>query len=129
MKLVKSDWRNSLTDEAVTDIMRITLHSANIKEYNPDPAVHLWNTASILGRRPNQKTWRKRKEINQQSHDPDDSDTGTLSDSGSDDEITLTNRDRLRVMPASVFSDDDDVAANAMFHSDSEESSFEGFSF
>ena len=53
MKLVKSDWRNSLTDEAVTDIMRITLQSADIKEYNPDPAIHLWNKASILGCRPN----------------------------------------------------------------------------
>ena len=42
MKLVKTDWRNCLTDEAVSDVIRIILHSADIKEYNPDQAVHLW---------------------------------------------------------------------------------------
>jgi hypothetical protein len=47
MKLVKTDWRNSLTDEAVTDLIRITLHSSDIKEFNPDQAIHQWRKASI----------------------------------------------------------------------------------
>ncbi len=54
MKLVKTNWRNSLTDEAVTDLIRIALHSADIKEFNPDQAVRQWKKASIRGRQPNQ---------------------------------------------------------------------------
>ena len=61
MKLMKTDWRNSLTDEAVTDLIRIALHFADIKEFNPDKAVHQWKKASIRGRLPNQRVWKKKK--------------------------------------------------------------------
>ena len=50
MKLVKTDWRNCLTDDAFTDLIQINLHCADIKEFNPDQAIDLWNTASIRGR-------------------------------------------------------------------------------
>ena len=50
MKLVKTDWRNCLTDDAVTDLIQINLHCADIKEFNPDQAIHRWNKASIRGR-------------------------------------------------------------------------------
>ena len=50
MKLVKTDWRNCLTDDAFTDLIQINLHCADIKEFNPDQAIHLWNKASIRGR-------------------------------------------------------------------------------
>ena len=50
MKLVKTDWRNCLTDDALTDLIQINLHFADIKEFNPDQAIDLWNKASIRGR-------------------------------------------------------------------------------
>ena len=62
MKLVKTDWRNCLTDDALTDLIRINLHCADIKESNPDQAIHLWNKASTRGRRPNHAVWKKKKE-------------------------------------------------------------------
>ena len=49
MKLVKTDWRNCLTYDALTDLIRINLHCADIKEFNPDQAIHLWNKASTRG--------------------------------------------------------------------------------
>ena len=62
MKLVKTDWGNCLTDDALTDLIRINLHCADIKEFNPDQAIHLWNKASIRGRRPNHSVEEKKKE-------------------------------------------------------------------
>ena len=50
MKLVKTDWRNCLTDDAFTDLIKINLHCADIQEFNPDQAIDLWNKASIRGR-------------------------------------------------------------------------------
>ena len=50
IKLVKTDWRNCLTDDALTDLIQINLHFADIKEFNPDQAIDLWNKASIRGR-------------------------------------------------------------------------------
>ena len=49
MKLVKTDWRNCLTDDAFTDLIQINLHCADIKEFNADQAIDLWNKASIRG--------------------------------------------------------------------------------
>ena len=48
--LMKTDWRKCLTDDAFTDLIQINLHCADIKEFNPDQAIHLWNKASIRGR-------------------------------------------------------------------------------
>ena len=41
LKIIKSDWRNGLVDEAVTALIRIYLHSPGIKEFKPDPVIHL----------------------------------------------------------------------------------------
>ena len=49
MKLVKTDW-NCLTDDAFTDLIQTNLHCADMKEFNPDQAIDLWNKASIRGR-------------------------------------------------------------------------------
>ena len=34
LKIIKTDWRNRLVDDAVTDLIRITLDAAEIKEIN-----------------------------------------------------------------------------------------------
>ena len=62
MKLVKTDWRNCLTYDALTDLIRINLHCADIKEFNPHQAIHLWNKTSTRGRRPNHAVWKQKKE-------------------------------------------------------------------
>ena len=63
LKLIKTDWRNRLTDDAVTDLMCISLDSADIKEFIPDPAIHLWQQSVACGRgqRPTQKSWKRTK--------------------------------------------------------------------
>ena len=75
MKLVKTDWRNSLTDEAVTNLIRIALHSADIKEFNPDQAVRQWKKASIRGRQPNQRVWKKKESEGSQQIQDSNSDS------------------------------------------------------
>ena len=45
----------SIAERPSSSIAETPLHSADIKEYNPDPAIHLWNKAAIRGRRPTQK--------------------------------------------------------------------------
>ena len=115
MKLVKTDWRNCLTDEAVTDLIRIILHSAGIKEYNPDQVVHQWRKASIRGRRPNQKVWKKKK-------DSKGSQQNEMEDSKSDSNDDNSNSD----IPDSEQLESDESFL-AMFESDSEDSDFDGF--
>ena len=97
LKIIKTDWRNRLVDDAVTDLICITLDAAEIKEFNPDPAIHLWQQAVVRGRRPNQKIWKKTKarrhKPSASATDSDlESDSMSLSDSemlDSDDEIEL----------------------------------------
>ena len=115
MKLVKTDWRNCLTDEAVTDLIRIILHSADIKEYNPDQAVHQWRKASIRGWRPNQKVWKKKK-------DSKGSQQNEMEDSKSDSNDDNSNSD----IPDSEQLESDESFL-AMFESDSEDSDFDWF--
>ena len=115
MKLVKTDWRNCLIDEAVTDLIRIILHSGDIKEYNPDQAVHQWRKASIRGRRPNQKVWKKKK-------DSKGSQQNEMEDSKSDSNDDNSNSD----IPDSEQLESDESFL-AMFESDSEDSDFDGF--
>jgi hypothetical protein len=47
MKMVKSDWRNRLGARHLTDLMIICSETDDISEYNPEPAVHLWNTTGF----------------------------------------------------------------------------------
>ena len=61
MRKTKSDWRNCLSDKALTDQMRVMLVGKDIESYDPDAAVKLWLNASTRPRRLNVKTYRKRK--------------------------------------------------------------------
>ena len=49
LKIIKSDWRNALTDETVTALIRIII-SPDIKGFKPDPIIHLWRNGVIRGR-------------------------------------------------------------------------------
>ena len=61
LKIIKTDCRNRLTADAVTNLMRIHLEAADIKQYNPDDAVLLWNKAVVPVHTPNQHIWEKNK--------------------------------------------------------------------
>ena len=87
MKIVKTDWRNCLTDDALTDLVRINLHCADIKEFIPDQAIHLWNKASVRGRRLNHDVWKKKKEKAAAS----DSDKSSESEDEEQDTTTEAN--------------------------------------
>jgi len=52
MKMVKSDWRSSLKDETLSDLLFVYLSSPSIKDFDPSPAVELWHASSIRSRRP-----------------------------------------------------------------------------
>ncbi|XP_070580174.1 uncharacterized protein [Ptychodera flava] len=53
MKLTKTDYRNRLSSKTMTEIMRIKLHSPSIEDFDPAPAIHIWNKiSSIRSRRP-----------------------------------------------------------------------------
>ena len=111
---MKTDWRNCLTDEAVTDLIRIILHSADIKEYNPDQAVQHWRKASIRGWQPNQKVWIKKKDSKgSQQNEMEDLQSDLKDDNSSSD------------IPDSEQQESDDSFL-AMFESDSEDD-FDGF--
>jgi hypothetical protein len=40
MKLVKSNWRSRLSGHAVTDLMRVSLQSADVPDFDPTPAIY-----------------------------------------------------------------------------------------
>ena len=50
MKLVKSDWRNSLTDAHLSDLLLVKLESPDIESFDPTPAFSLWQNGGT--RRP-----------------------------------------------------------------------------
>ena len=43
MKLIKTDYRNKLRCDTMTQLIRIKLHSQSIEEFDPSPAIHHWN--------------------------------------------------------------------------------------
>lgn len=50
-----------MTGDVMTHLIRITLDSAEIKHFNPDPAIHLWNKSG--GRvKPDQKITKSRRD-------------------------------------------------------------------
>lgn len=51
MKSVKTTFRSSLSEESLSHQMTIKLHSASIEEFDPMPAIQLWNNGCT--RRPN----------------------------------------------------------------------------
>ena len=52
MKRIKSDWRSSLGDAHVSDLMTIQLEAPDVTEYDPLRAIELWNTRGLRSRRP-----------------------------------------------------------------------------
>jgi len=54
MKRVKNDWRNRLRSDTLTDLMTVVLHSQDIEEFDPMPAVKHWLTSGSRQRRPSQ---------------------------------------------------------------------------
>ena len=139
LKITKTDWRNCLTDEAVTALIRINLESADVKEFKPDPAIHLWNNADIRGRQPNQNIWRKcknPKQVSGYSSDSEVSDSAS-SDTESESGVMETNNVMTQPEPASSHSeselddimempDHNDNRLLSPFHSDNS-SDFNGF--
>ena len=54
MKLIKTDHRNRLKGSTLSNVMRIRLHSPSVSDFNPEEAIHVWNT-SCHKRRPNHR--------------------------------------------------------------------------
>ena len=103
-----------------SSIAETPLHSADIKEYNPDPAIHLWNKAAIRGQRPTQKTWWKlKRKQNNQHCDNIDFLQSSSDDSGTDSELDDHEPNNVTTLPESD--------AAALFNSDCSESKFDGF--
>ena len=47
MKLIKTDVRNRLTVNVLTDVLRIKLMSPSISDLEPTDAIHAWNVTSL----------------------------------------------------------------------------------
>ncbi|KAG1676697.1 putative phospholipid-transporting ATPase IF [Nymphon striatum] len=52
MKLVKSDWRSVLKSKNLSDQLMVILATNDIDQYDPLPAIRLWNSAGSKPRRP-----------------------------------------------------------------------------
>lgn len=49
-KIVKSDWRSILAFRNVTDLLLVQLEAPSIEDFDPMPAIQLWNKDSSRGR-------------------------------------------------------------------------------
>lgn len=52
LKILKSDIRSTLSEERLNDLLAVKLLSADIQNFDPMPAIELWNTSSVRTRRP-----------------------------------------------------------------------------
>ena len=50
--LIKTNLRRKLGQSALNHCMGIKMLASDIKEYDPHPAIHYWNSMSIRARRP-----------------------------------------------------------------------------
>ncbi|CAB4013277.1 Hypothetical predicted protein [Paramuricea clavata] len=108
--------------------MHISLEAADTKDFNPDPAIHLWQQAMVCGRgqRPSQKIWKKTKAKQTQSRNESGSDTE------SDAVSEYSKSDQESSNDSSNEDEDHEMELNYtgldLFNSESsEESDFEGF--
>jgi hypothetical protein len=46
LKITKTDWRSKLTDDHLSDQMMVMLESASILQFDPLPAIALWNSVT-----------------------------------------------------------------------------------
>ena len=67
LKMIKSDWRSTLTVSSVNDIMRIVLHSDPIGSYDPTAAIALWLKSGVKPRRLSIKPYGKRVKSGEES--------------------------------------------------------------
>ena len=87
MKKAKTDWRSSLATDTLTCIMRINLQSPSENEFDPDPAISLWNTAAKRGRRPFQPPYTQRGHDDEAVDDDDgDNDDEYMYDEDGDED-------------------------------------------
>jgi hypothetical protein len=104
MKNIKTKLRNKLEPGSLTAIMRIQLHSLAIDEFDPMPAIELWNNSSYRERRPFQAPYGPRKKrLNPRIAQTDDSSNDSddpLPDSDQDSEAESDNPLRL-ILPES----------------------------
>lgn len=103
--------------------MRISLDSPEIKQFNPDPAIHLWQKAVVRGRRPSQKIWKKAKKNKENGNDNIESDAVSESDS------ELSDQADQQVEQESMPLNTQSQTIRDLFESDSDEPEFEGFDF
>ena len=52
LKLIKTNLRSKLGQSALNHCIGIKMLASDIKEYDPHPAIHYWNSMSITARRP-----------------------------------------------------------------------------
>lgn len=73
MKRVKSDWRSTLDNKTLTNLMRICLSSPSIGHFDPEPAIQFWHVNGERARRPNTSPYgsRQRKESSESSSESD----------------------------------------------------------
>ena len=48
-KVIKSDFRSRLRDTTVTNLVKIQLHSPDIEDFDPMPAIHRWKGNANVG--------------------------------------------------------------------------------
>ena len=62
LKRVKTNWRRKLTNESLTDQIRMIIHAPSIDEFEPQEAVHLWSQNGERRRRPTIQPYGERPE-------------------------------------------------------------------
>lgn len=50
LKIIKNDWRSQLTFDNLSDLLLILLESSSVDNFDPVPAVQLWNKDASRGR-------------------------------------------------------------------------------
>ncbi|XP_060569589.1 uncharacterized protein LOC132728006 [Ruditapes philippinarum] len=73
MKLQKTDWRACLGDRHLTDLMLISLEGDELEDFNPEPALEIWENSGIRSRRPyfNDKGRQKATLVTQEEENDD----------------------------------------------------------
>ena len=85
MKKIKNDWRSRLTNESLTNLMRVKIESPSVADYDPAPALQLWQCGGVRARRPGVKIYKARKpKAPESDSESDNSDEWSDSDSESE---------------------------------------------
>ena len=61
MKIQKSDWRSRLGDQHLSELMLISMEGAEIGQFDPMPAIQVWEAEGSRSRRPFYKDVEKPK--------------------------------------------------------------------